>query len=279
MALIPINQYKGKIKGRRTATAQEQRRFQAPLWQRSSEKEKEEANKKIRISVLWEVYNNRTKSWYIAEFNDQPALYEWKFNSLKDAMSYIPYYMRKKGAESNYKKVVEKANGEKIYIELDYRFVDNSDWYKEGKQIYSNDPKWFTNEIYTSQWIIKGKNFYRITFKQRISAVYTDNDDYHNPAPNPWSHNDNIKWVEENGKRHERSVRTYYGDDKPDTTYERQQAYRREKRNIQRMADEEIRHQLNMTPEEYRIYKHDMIHMTDQEWHEKYGVDHSYYND
>lgn len=267
MALIPIKQYQGKTKGHRNASAKEQMRYGKTSYAKNTQRYNDPNEKAyIVIKVTWEQYHRDSKSWSIAIFNGKEAIYSWKFMRLKDAIAYIPKYMKNKGATPNNKNDIE------------YYFVDNDDWFKDGKQIYANDPRWFNNgQIFVSQWVLKGKNFYRITFKQIKKMEFTD-DDYHNPKQSPWSHTAMVGKLVPNYPK-ERFVRTYLSDEEPDTTTQQQNDYRRKKRSIQRLYDEEKRHVMNMTPQEYREFQHDLHHMSDAEWTEKYGVDHSYYND
>ena len=270
MALIPKSQYKGKTIGRRAATLTEQVKCgKTTFAQNSGHKVKAEGP--VTIVFTQEYYHLRTRTWKLCTQRNNPnalCKYQWNFRNLQTAIDYITEFMHKV-------QNAEPANKSK----KEY-FLTNNGYWKDNTFHQYDNPNWDNGLTFFSQWIVKGgKYLRRYTFEQYKDLTFQPYD-YHDPKPSPWSHNDTIVRRDPGtGKTYRTYVRTYLGADEEDTTFQRNQAYWRQKRTIQREYDDYTRDSLNMTPQEYHQFKHDMIHMTDQEWHDKYGVDHSYFND
>lgn len=277
MALVPKLTYKGKTADRRSATLTEQGRYGKTTFAKNSgHKVMPEGN--VIIVFTQEYWHPRLRAWKpCLQRNSQaakgsmpvPCRNQWNFRTLKAAIDYITGFMHKIPN-------AEPAGKDK---KKEYFLSENGYWKDNAFHQYDN-PNWDNGWTFFSQWIVKGgKYLRRFTFEQYKDLTFQPYD-YHDPKPSPWSHNDTIvRHDPGTGKTYRTHVRTIKGDDTPDTTQQRLQAYRREKKTIQREYDDYTRHVMNMTPQEYREFQHDLHHMSDAEWVEKYGVDHSYYND
>lgn len=253
MALIPKSQYKGETKGRKIITLD--KIADTPFWTNSN---------KIVIRVQRHWWSKNEKKW--VETYSQT----WDFRDIESAIKYIQQYMLKKGYTPTYNiqesREFEMPDGT---IKTVARTIHHT--------LVRNDKDQL---CYYSRWTKKENNYLiQHTFLQ-LKTEPRQYRDYHDPVQPQWSHKETVtRYDPETGKTTTRQIRTYLDTDEEDTTLQRNRAYWRQKRAIQREYDDYTRDSLNMTPQEYRQFKHDMIHMTDQEWHDKYGVDHSYFND
>ena len=297
MALIPKDKYNGRTLGRRKATPAERymygrTRYPAdahpgqtvqrliksnngkftPVWAGN-------ATGNITIVVRYEIWNNYKKQWEKLTVNDRSIDRQMKFYNMQAVIDYVLSNMRNKPNTKPSKRMI---SGDKMYEYFISTPKPGMVWNKvtkqweKGPKEFSNNPNWSIKPMFFSQWVTIGSQWLTRTTFEQVDDIAFDDHDYHNPKPSPWSHNGII--TPKDGTR-ARSVRTYLNADKEDTTSQRNQAYWHEKRAIQREYDNYTRESLNMSPQEYREYKHDMEHMSDEEWHKKYGVNHSYYND
>ena len=239
----------------------------------------------------------------------------WSFRSIKAAADYIEKYMDKKGAVPNVEKGKEywtdskgkqhrrfytmTANGKYIETVRKVRYTDQNGQeavreVTDKKFVPRSDNGWDNGPTFVSEWKITGKQFIIIRFEQ-IKEVERQRRDYHDPLPDPWTHQGTRTGVIPGTSYYEdrmqgkvriidtthktiiparatsHSVRTYRDEDTPDTTLQRQLARKSTRRSIEREHDDQLMHQLGYTPEEYREYKRDLHELSDSEWTEKYG--------
>lgn len=276
MALVARSTYNGNTAGRRKATAAEQRAYGKTTYaKKSGHKASPDAG--IVIIFTIEYYHPNKREWRPCTRTIQPikkdeqpkverCIWQWNFYSINAAIAYVLKYMH-----NTPNAVPANKKG------LEYFLTENGYW-KEGKFHQYDNPDWDNGITFFSQWIIKGgKYLKRYTFEQFKDLEFQKHD-YHDPKPETYSRYADINHKDKDDKVHTMRVRTIYGEDAPDTTLQRLNAYRREKKAVQIEYDNQKRHELAMTPKEYRQYNSDIRHMNDDEWHQKYGVDHSYYN-
>ena len=192
------------------------------------------ANKaNIQIAVTWEYWNKRNKKWQQAA---DPQT--WNFKNLQAAIDYIPNYARTKGYEPNNKTGKEffiTANGhyEDKIMKVHKKDENGHEYIREiatKRFVRNTDSKWDNGITFYAQWINRtGKYLRRITFEQ-IKEVSTEwARDYHDPAPDQWSHTGTIK----RGKS-TIEVRTYRAEDTPDASDRKRSNRRRVKTNIEK---------------------------------------------
>ena len=213
MALIPKSQYKGKTTGTRAATAAEKRTLGATTYAPGTRRHTTPSVGAIQIVVTWEYWSKNKKQW-ITSKNDT-----WHYRSLKAAIDYISKYMESKGAEPN-----KNMKGKKY-------FLSANGYWKDGAFHHYDNADWDNDLTYYSQWILRGDKYLRrVTFEQ-YKEVSTDwKRDYHDPAPNPWSHTGTVI----RGKT-TMQVRTYKDEDGAmDTSESMRKARKRAKAQINR---------------------------------------------
>lgn len=297
MALIPKSQYKGTVSGRRAATPAERNIYGktiypagshagqtvhhveirddkfTPIWMTN-------ASGNITIVIQYEVWNNYKKQWEPRIIDGKHIDRQIKFYNMQAVIAYVLKNMQNKPNTKPSKRMISKDG--KVHEYFISTPKPSMVWNKTAKQWvqgskeFSNNPNWNIKPMFFSQWVTVGNQWITRTTYEQVDDIEFNDNDYHNPKPSPWSHHGVITPKD---KTRPRTVRTYLGADKEDTTLQRNQAYWRQKRAIQREYDDYTRASLNMSPQEYRQYKHDIEHMNNDEWHQKYGVNHSYYND
>ena len=275
MALVPKNHYKGTVPGKRKPTQAEQRTHGATTYAPGVRRRIVPEHGPIQIVVTWEYYSKNLKKWV------QSTSATWEYKTLQAAMAYIlNTYIQKIEKKYNITPTGKKAkefylknkSSEKDLQEINKFFLSSNGYWKDGSFHPYDNADWDNGVTYHSQWIVRGgKYLRRLTFEQ-FKEVSTDwKRDYHDPAPNPWSHTGTVTVTGPDGRTSKRSVRTYLGDDAPDTTLQRKNARSATKRAIVREYDEQRRHELAMSPEEYAVYKDELMSLPDEEWQKKYG--------
>ena len=274
MALIPKSQYKGTVTGKRKPTKAEQRTHGATTYAPGVRRRMVPEHGSIQIVVTWEYYSKNLKKWV------QSSSAAWEYKTLQAAMAYILNYVKKIEKKYNIEPTGKKAKefylknkfSEKDLQEINKFFLSSNGYWKDGSFHHYDNADWDNDVTYQSQWIVRGgKYLRRLTFEQYKEVSTEWKRDYHDPAPNPWSHTGTVTTTGPDGRTSKRSVRTYLGEDEPDTTLQRKNARSATKRAIQREYDEQRRHELAMSPEEYAVYKDDLMSLPDEEWQKKYG--------
>ena len=253
MALVPKSQYKGKISGKRQATAAEKRQLGATTYAPGVRRHTLPVHGPVKIAVVWEYYSKNLKKWCVSKTAT------WEYQNLQAAIDYICKYMEDRKAEPN-----RSMKGKKYYL-------SSNGYWKDGKFHQYDNADWDNGITLYSQWIIKGNYLRRVTFEQHAEVSREWKRDYHDPAPDPWTHTGTITVTGKDGRVSKRSVRTYKAADPEDTTQQKKNAHRKEKRAIKREYDAHKMHELGMSPEEYGIYLMDLHELPDKEWTEKYG--------
>lgn len=275
MALVPKSQYKGTVTGKRKTTTAEQRTLGATTYAPGVRRHIVPEHGPIQIVVTWEYYSKNLKKWV------QSTSATWEYKTLQAAMTYIlNNYIKKIEKKYNIEPTGKKAkefylknkSSEKDLQKINKFFLSSNGYWKDGSFHHYDNADWDNGTTYHSQWIVRGgKYLRRLTFEQ-FKEVSTDwKRDYHDPKPDPWSHTGTVTVTSPDGRTSKRSVRTYLGDDAPDTTLQRKNVRSATKRAIQREYDEQRRHELAMSPEEYAIYKDELLSLPDEEWQKKYG--------
>ena len=287
MALIPKSEYRGQITGKREMTEQEKRRYGKTTYA-PGVRRKVASDGKVVILVTWEYKAPNAKKWEPAEFNGKSPDGQWNFKSITAAAEYITKYMNKKGAKPNNKQGKEyfvSYNGYWVKGEI----VNPRTNRKEETWIFKlyDNPQWDNGATLFSQWIIEGKRYlYRITFEQIKEVVFTGRD-YHDPEPNPWTHQgtrtsttpatsyyrdemkgkvriiDTINKVFVPQRASSYSVRTYRGEDPHDTTEQQRRARKKFKATIEkeyRSLSDHVKYPLTqleqqMEKEEHELYR------------------------
>lgn len=212
MALVPKSQYKGKVSGKRQATAAEKRTLGATTYASGVRRKSVPSNGPVQIVVTWEYYSKNKKKWVVSKTDT------WYYQTLQAAADYISRYMKSKGAKPNNKQGKEY-------------FISGNGYWKDGAFHRYDNPDWDNDLTLYSQWIMRGgKYMRRVTFEQ-YKEVSTDwKRDYHDPAPDPWTHTGTVK----RGKT-TMQVRTYLNENGAmDTSEARRKARSRAKAQLNR---------------------------------------------
>lgn len=280
MALVPKSQYKGTVTGKRKATTAEKRTLGATTYAPGVRRRVVPEHGPIQIVVTWEYYSKNLKKWV------QSSADTWEYKTLQAAIDYIAnVYLAKLKTKNG--KPSKRMNGKEFFLTSNGRWIEVKPNPKDDKIVIRKDAKgqekhmkflpydnadWDNGVTFYSQWVVEGgKYLRRVTFEQ-YKEVSTDwKRDYHDPKPDPWSHTGTVTITTPDGRTSKRSVRTYLGDDAPDTTLQRKNAHSATKRAIQREYDEQRRNELAMSPEEYAVYKDELMSLPDEEWQKKYG--------
>ena len=276
MALIPKSQYKGPVTGKRKPTKAEQRTHGATTYAPGVRRRMVPEHGPIQIVVTWEYYSKNLKKWV------QSSTATWEYKTIQAAIDYVVRHMTAKNGKPS-----KRMNGKEFFLTANGRWVEVKPNPKDDKIVIRKDAKgqekhmkflpydnadWDNGVTFYSQWVVEGgKYLRRVTFEQYKEVSTEWKRDYHDPAPNPWSHTGTVTVTGPDGRTSKRSVRTYLGEDAPDTTLQRKNARSATKRAIQREYDEHRRHELAMSPEEYAVYKDDLMSLPDEEWQKKYG--------
>lgn len=212
MALVPKSQYTGKITGKRQATPAEKRQLGANTYASGVRHHTLPVHGPIQIVVTWEYWSKKLKKWCVSK-NDT-----WEYQNLKAAIDYICAYMKSKGGQPNNEKGKEY-------------FLSSNGYWKDGKFHQYANADWDNGITLYSQWILKGgKYLRRVTFEQYAEVSRDWKRDYHDPAPNPWSHTGTIK----RGKT-TMQIRTYLDENGAmDTSEQRRRARSRAKAELNR---------------------------------------------
>jgi len=274
MALVPLSQYTGTASGRRQATPKERKTLSRPRYAQNAVRSdagtaiiNDITADSIIIVVTWEIYNRLQRQWQPLTINDKSIDKQWVFRSMSAAIKYVTEYMHKRNNA--------EPTGKKEYYITDKGYWQKTEQVENGKKTtkwifrqYDN-PQWDNGYTFFSQWIIKGKAFVRVTFEQN-KPVKIARRDYHDPEPEEWSHDSRITKTDQRGQKSSYIARTYKATDTPDTKQQKQQAKRKEKRQIARLYDEEIRHEYG---ESSHIHELRQRYMTDHNYLNRYGMD------
>ena len=275
MALVPKSQYKGTITGKRKATTAEKRTLGATTYAPGVRRRFTPEHGPIQIVVTWEYFSKNLKKWIVSNN------VTWEYKSLKAAIDYIIAYTKAKNAQPSSRmhgkpyfltnngrwvETTKKADGVKVHEVKDAKGNVRNMEFKP----YDN-PDWDNGTTLFAEYIVKGNYLRRVTFEQFKEVSTEWKRDYHDPAPDPWTHTATVTVTGKDGKTSKRTVRTINAADPEDSTQQKRNARRKEKRAIQREYDEHKMRELKMTPEEYALYKEDLHRMTDEEWQAAYG--------